>query len=193
METQRVNETSFQDKSERTLRTLDSELCRWPVVAFAVLWTATFCAWSGDEPKVVPQTAASTNALAPQEILLRGKVVCLSEELHRLYQTDLAAQHEHLFGFKTDDGKYYTLLRTKYSEALFVDQRLREKQLILKGRLFPNTQLFEPIALRSMRDGVVHELYYYCTICAIRSVSPAPCECCQGPVELVEKPVRAPH
>ena len=187
-----MNETGFQHKSERTLRTLDAELRRWLVVAFAVLWIVTVCAWSADKPKVEPQAAASTNAFAPQEIQLRGKVVCLAEEMHRLYQTDLAMQHEHLFGFKTGDSKYYTLLRTKYSEALFVDSRLREKQLILKGRLFPNTQLFEAITTRSVRDGVVHELYYYCTICAIRSVSPAPCECCQGPVELVEKPVRAP-
>ena len=193
METQSMNETGFQLEPEHTLRMRDSELCRWLVVAFAVLWTATVCAWSGDEPKVAPQPAASTNSFAPQEIQLRGKVVCLAEEMHRLYQTDLAAHHEHLFGFKTDDDKYYTLLRTKYSEALFVDQRLREKQLILKGRLFPGTKLFEAITMRSVRDGVMHELYYYCTICAIRSVSPAPCECCQGPVELVEKPVRAPH
>ena len=43
----------------------------------------------------------------------------------------------------------------------------------------------------SVRNGVVHELYYYCTICDIESVSPAPCACCQGPVELIEKPLRA--
>jgi len=193
METQVVKETGFQRERERTVVTGDEELRCWPVVAFLVLWIVTVCAWSADGPKAEPRVAVFTNTVAPQEIQLRGKVVCLAEEMDRLFQTGLPAQHEHLFALKTDDGKYYTLLRTKYSEALFVDQRLREKQLILKGRLFPNTQLFEPITLRSRRDGVVHELYYYCTICAIRSVSPAPCECCQGPMELVEKPMRAPH
>ena len=48
---------------------------------------------------------------------LRGKVVCLSEEMHHLYQAPLSTGHEHLYGFRTHDGKYYTLLRTKFSEA----------------------------------------------------------------------------
>jgi hypothetical protein len=155
--------------------------------------TAAIWISSAAEPSNGPKPAGVTNSAAPKEIQLRGRVVCLVEEMHRLFQTDLPSQHEHLYGFKTDDGKYYTLLRTKFSEALFVDERLREKQLILKGPLFPNTQIFEPITLRSLRDGVVYELYYYCTICDIESVSPAPCACCQGPVELIEKPLRASH
>ncbi|HYV29442.1 MAG TPA: hypothetical protein VFA77_18055 [Candidatus Eisenbacteria bacterium] len=166
-----------------------------PVVTGVVLLAAIIWFSSAAEPRTEPKPAGvtATNAATPQEIQLRGRVVCLEEEMHRLFQTDLAVQHEHLFGFRADDGKYYTLLRTKFSEALFMDQRLREKELILKGRLFPNTQIFEPITLRSVRDGVVYELYYYCTICDIESVSPAPCACCQGPVELVEKPLRASH
>ena len=165
------------------------------VLTNVALLTATIWVSSAAEPRTEPKPAGvtATNAATPQEIQLRGRVVCLAEEMHRLFQTDLAVQHEHLFGFRADDGKYYTLLRTKFSEALFMDQRLREKELILKGRLFPNTQIFEPITLRSVRDGVVYELYYYCTICDIESVSPAPCACCQGPVELVEKPLRASH
>src|SRR5260221_162502 len=164
-----------------------ADLRGWHLAAVTLIGIVTVYAWSADEPKVEPRVPASTNIniTAPREIELRGKVVCLAEEMNRLFKTDLPSQHSHLFALKTDDGKYYTLLRTKYSEALFVDERLREKQLILKGRLFPNTEVFEAITLRSVRDGVVHELYYYCTICAIRSVSPAPCECCQGPVELV--------
>jgi hypothetical protein len=35
---------------------------------------------------------------------------------------------------------------------------------------------------------VVQDLYYYCAVCAIKSVSPEECACCQMPVELVEKP-----
>jgi hypothetical protein len=131
----------------------------------------------------------STNA--PTIVQLRGRVICLAEEMHRLHQADLPTKHEHVYGFKTGDGKYFTLLRTKYSEALFVDDRLREKELLLKTRLFPATQIIEPITIRSVRNGVVHDLYYYCEVCSIKAVSPEPCSCCQGPVELIEKPLQA--
>jgi len=45
--------------------------------------------------------------------------------------------------------------------------------------------------MKSIRNGVVCDLYYYCDICAIRTVAPGPCVCCQAPVELVEKPLES--
>lgn len=118
---------------------------------------------------------------------VRGQVVCLPEEMHRLHQAPLPTKHEHLYGFKSGDGKYYTLLRTKYSEALFADEQVRQKELVLKGRLFPDTQIFEPAALRSVRSGKVFDLVYYCGICEIYAVAPGLCECCQAQMELIEK------
>ncbi len=128
------------------------------------------------------------NPQAAQEIQLRGRVVCLAEEMHTLYHADLPLEHQHLYGFKTEDETFYTLLRTALSEALFVDKRLHEKALIIKGRTFPHTQILEAISLRSVHNGVVYDLYYYCETCAIRAVSPGNCVCCGEPVELVEKP-----
>src|SRR2546426_10730916 len=126
---------------------------------------------------------------ASQEVELRGKIVCLPEEMHRVYQTDLPTNHEHIYGFKTTNGIYYTLLRTKLSEALFADQRVREKELLLTGTVLPKSQIIDVTAMKSIRNGVVYDLYYYCDICAIRTVAPGPCVCCQAPVELVEKPL----
>jgi len=120
---------------------------------------------------------------------LRGKVVCLSEEMHHLYQAPLSTGHEHLYGFRTHDGKYYTLLRTKFSEALFSDARFREKELLIRGRIFPESHIFDPAVIRSIRNGTIYDLYYYCDICDIQAVAPGPCECCQGPTELLEKPL----
>jgi len=125
-----------------------------------------------------------------QEVDLRGRIVCLPEAMHGLYDTDLPANHEHVWGFKTTDGRFYTLLRTKLSEALFVDEQVRKKELILKGRVFPKTQIFEMTDMKSVRNGVVCDLYYYCDVCAIKTLSPGPCMCCQGPVKLVENPSR---
>ena len=124
-----------------------------------------------------------------QEVELRGKIVCLAEEMHTHYKVELFGNHEHLYGVKTEDGKYYTLLRTSLAEALFVDERLHEKDLVINGRVFPKTQLLEVTRFLSIRDGVLHDLYYYCDTCYIRTVAPGNCDCCQAPVVLIERPL----
>jgi hypothetical protein len=114
----------------------------------------------------------------------RGRVICLAEQ-----EGKAIANHEHVWGFKTSESKSYKLVRTKLSEALFLDKRLRERELLLKGNVSPDATAFEPTAIHSIKNGVVHEVYYWCEICAIESVAPEICVCCQGPVELVEKPL----
>lgn len=135
-------------------------------------------------------SAAAKTGAAPQAVELRGRIVCLPEEMHELYHTDLPTNHEHVYGFKTADGSFYTLLRTKPSEALFVDEQVIKKELILKGRVFPNTHIFEMTGMKSVRNGVVYDLYYYCDVCEIKTLSPGPCMCCQGPVKLVEQALK---
>ncbi|MDE0685934.1 MAG: hypothetical protein OXI63_23655 [Candidatus Poribacteria bacterium] len=124
-----------------------------------------------------------------QEVELHGNIVCLAEEMHTHYKVELFGNHEHLYGVKTEEGEYYTLLRTSLAEALFVDERLPEKDLVIKGRVFPKTQLLEVTRFYSIRDGVLHDLYYYCDTCYIRTVAPGNCDCCQAPVVLIERPL----
>lgn len=130
-----------------------------------------------------------TQKLAPKAVELRGKIVCLAEEMHTHYKVELFGKHEHLYGVKTEDGEYYAFLRTSLAEALFVDKRLHAKDLVLNGRVFPKTHLLEITRFSSIKDGVVHELYYYCDTCYIRTVAPGNCDCCQAPVVLIEKPL----
>ena len=125
----------------------------------------------------------------PKDVKLHGKIVCLVEEMHTHYKVELFNKHDHLYGVKTEDGKYYTLLRTSLAEALFVDERLHEKDLVIRGRVFPKTQLLEVTRFLSIRDGVLHDLYYYCDTCYIRTVAPGNCDCCQAPVVLIERPL----
>lgn len=152
------------------------------ILALAVIAVA-------NTPPQDSETGESQDAQTPQEVQIRGRVVCLAEEMHKLYNADLPANHEHLYGFKAEDGTFYTLLRTNMSKALFVDERLREKELIIKGRTFPKTHILEAISLYSVHDGKVYELYYWCDTCAIRAVAPGNCECCQQPVKLVERAI----
>lgn len=133
----------------------------------------------------------TTEKPIPQDVKLKGNILCLAEEMKTLYNVELDGEHQHLYGFKTDKHKYFTLLQTPLSKALFVDKRLHEKDLIINGRVFPNSQLLDVLRFMSIRDGVVHELYYYCDTCYIRTVAPGNCDCCQAPVVLMEKPLNS--
>jgi hypothetical protein len=159
-------------------------LCLWLIVAPAR-------AIAADD--AVPKAGGeeSKKRAEPPKVELRGRVVCLPEAMHELYGTELPTDHTHLYGFRARDGVFYTLLRTRWSEGLFVDERLRELELIVRGQVLPKTQIFDVTSLRSVKNGVVHDLFYYCDICAIETPTPGPCLCCQAPVELVEKPLKS--
>ena len=131
--------------------------------------------------------AKAVSGKGAQAATIRGRVVCLAEEMHRLHGADLPTDHPHVVGIKTTDGRYYTLLRTRLSEGLFVDEELRSRELILLGRLFPGSQVFEMTSIRSVKDGVICDVYFRCDVCAIQTLKPGECMCCQDPVILTEK------
>jgi len=91
--------------------------------------------------------------------------------------------------FKTESGSTYALISNRLSSALFIDTNLQSKVLLLKGRVSPKTRSFEVTGnFRSVRDGKIYDLYYYCDVCAIKGSEPGLCMCCREPVHLVEEP-----
>ena len=143
---------------------------------------------------------ASADAAAPSEavqktgsltkITIQGRVVCLHEELHQRYGMDMPTQHRHVYGFKTKDDQYFLLLENNLSGALFQDPVVRKRELILTAWLFPDSQIIDVVTMKSIKDGTIHDRYYYCVICAIRTAVPGPCMCCQDDVERVETPLK---
>ena len=121
-------------------------------------------------------------------IKLDGKLVDLNKEYARKHAFRIPIDAEPVLGFKTKDGKLYTLIHTRTSAALFTDNRLKKKELILTGHILPDSQIFQVTFLRSRKNREIHLLYYYCDICAIVALTPEICQCCQEPVRLVEKP-----
>jgi hypothetical protein len=122
----------------------------------------------------------------------RGKLVCLIEEMKEKFRAQASPVHDHLAGFRVEvDGKarYYTIYRNALSEALFVDKSFKEHELRLTGRVFPSTSILEVSRFQWYQGGKLHDVYYWCTVCAIRSVDPGACACCQGKVELRSLPV----
>jgi hypothetical protein len=132
--------------------------------------------------------ALSLGAAEPKAVTLRGQVVDLNVELKRKHKVAITAKAVPVWVFKSADGKLFTLLKTRRSLALFDDPRLRGRELIVKGRVFPGTQVLEVTFIQSVRKGAVHNVFYYCDICVIKFLAPGPCVCCREPVVLMEKP-----
>lgn len=120
----------------------------------------------------------------PATLTLRGRVVCMVEE-----GNTAAKEHEHQYGFKTTEGKIYPLYRNITSEAFFSDAQMREKTLQITGRIHPEKKTLEVFQTRSVHNGVLHDIYYWCEVCSIRSPAGGPCWCCYKPFELKEVPL----
>ena len=131
--------------------------------------------------------AQSADTNTTRDVKVRGRIVCLTEELQRQYQVqpDCDARG-HVYTLKTADGKLYPILPTDSAAAVWLDQRYRERELQITARLFPQTSYLEVIRYQSWRDGKLHDLDYYCAVCNITEHKPMPCVCCQDPVEFRE-------
>ena len=131
-----------------------------------------------DPPKATPD--------APS-VSLRGRVVCLTEELRDRYQiTPECDARGHVHSLKLADGKLHPFLPTDSAAAVWMDERYRTRDLQVSARRFPQTSYIEVIKFQSWSGGKLHDLYYFCDICNITVYKPGPCDCCQEPVEFRE-------
>ena len=150
-------------------------LCR----PLGILACASFACSGADRTPAAPPSRSATNSAVME---LKGSLV------------PLPGGQGAGVGFKTETGKLYTLLSNQMSCALFLDTNLLSKRLLLRGRVTTDGRRFELTGnLRSLRDGKIHELYYYCDICSIKGIEPGPCMCCREPVVLVEEPAGGEH
>lgn len=165
------------------------------VFAFTAIVVSFAIALADESGSDAPRLAgAREHTGEPSAFHGRGRLVCLAEEMKRLYKADVDPVHEHLLGFRTDTvagdepaiPRFLALLRTPQSEALFADERFGTRTLILTGRVFPATSLLEVSGVEWIHDGKIFAPYYWCEVCSIRGVDPGPCACCQGPVVLRE-------
>jgi hypothetical protein len=132
---------------------------------------------------------AQTPSAGPEDIRVRGRIVCLTEELQRLYQVQPDCETRgHVYAVKTAAGQYYPLLPTDSAAAVWLDARYRERELQVTGRRFPQTFFIEVIKYQSWRDNKLYDLDYYCIVCNISTHKPEACVCCQDPVEFRELP-----
>ena len=89
-----------------------------------------------------------------------------------------------------EDGKVYPLIKDEGARMFFKDRRLTGRPMRLTGRLVAGTNLLQVVNVHSVRDGRLHEVFYWCDICAIRGYEQTQCGCCGDPMVLREVPVR---
>ncbi len=129
----------------------------------------------------------------PRAIELRGRLVCLAEEMRTRFDVRVPPVHDHMLGLRVsgdlapNELRYYSLLRTDFSKALFEDPRYRKEELVLSGRVFPRTALIDVTRFRWIREGELRDVYYWCEVCSIKTLDPGECACCQGEVEFREE------
>jgi hypothetical protein len=115
---------------------------------------------------------------------LRGRVVCLGEGA----TGESCAGGPHRFALETPGGGRYAFRSADPLAAMFVDDRVRERELVVRARKDPAGEL-ETIKVYSVRNGRLFDLDYFCEVCNIVAYAPGPCVCCGRPMALRETPL----
>jgi hypothetical protein len=132
---------------------------------------------------------ASANE-APKVETFTGKVVPLADLVAKTgSKLDADAAPQSLV-VVADDGKVYTLIKDSGARLFFKDPGLLNRPMRLTGKLLPGSQILQATLALSLIKGEPHEIYYWCDICSIRRSEKMICECCGGPMERREEPVK---
>ena len=119
-------------------------------------------------------------AAGTEMVTVRGRVSCEAAPSDASTQTCT---------FTALDGKKYPLVRVVTSRALFEDANLRSKDLEVTGQVDGAGRL-EIIQTRSVKNGVLYDVYYWCETCHIRSPFGGDCWCCFQPFEFKEEVIQ---
>jgi len=95
------------------------------------------------------------------------------------------------FLFKSRDGNIYSFVPDDALTAMFTDHRVRQRELQLTALERQKGQL-ELVAVQSIKNGKLYDIYYYCDICNITAYAPGPCPCCRRELEFKETPSPGP-
>jgi hypothetical protein len=120
----------------------------------------------------------------------KGKVVRLAplvEKFGAKLDPDAAPSWLALAG---DDGKLYPLIKDDGSRMFFQDDRLLNRPMRLTGKLIPGSHLLQVVEVHSYHKGELYEVYYWCAVCSIKRFEKKNCDCCGGPMQLREEPVK---
>lgn len=118
-----------------------------------------------------------------------GQVVPLKDLVEKI-GSKLDADAEPVWlALVSEKGEIYPLIKDEGSRMFFKDPTLLKRPMRLTGKLLPKSSLLQVLEVRSLKNGKLHDVYYWCDICSIRRYEKNICDCCGGPMELHEDPL----
>jgi hypothetical protein len=120
----------------------------------------------------------------------KGKVVPLAGLVEKVGSKLDADAGPYWLALVTDEGQIYPLIKDDGSRMFFKDAKLLDRPMRLTGRFLAKSQLLQVVEVHSYHKGELHEVYYWCDICSIKRFEKKNCDCCGGPMELREEPVK---
>ncbi len=126
---------------------------------------------------------------APEPITVHARALWLAEILK---ERKIPSDNEHSTAqivLVEADGSIAPILRDEASRALFVDDRVRNRDLEVQARKFRGLPYLQVVLFRVRDSGGRWRIpEYYCDICTISVRYPQVCPCCQGDMEFRMKP-----
>ncbi|MER3414771.1 MAG: hypothetical protein C4297_00960 [Gemmataceae bacterium] len=128
---------------------------------------------------------------ATQRVTLRGRVLPL-RDVAKLFDLDVEADAlPHWLVLATDDGRYLAIVKDTGGRTFYRDPRLQQRPVQVEGYCLPGGGIVQIVRVLTVKGNQLYEVYYWCDVCAIkRYFLEKVCECCGGPMELREVPVK---
>jgi hypothetical protein len=138
-----------------------------------------------------PRARRAIQQTEKKQVILRGRVSCVESSGRIVPDQEDCSSESAKFIFHSKDGGTYTFVTDDALTAMFTDHRVRERDLQLTAWERHKGQL-ELVAVQSLKNGKLHDIYYYCDICNITAYAPGPCPCCRRELEFKEAPAPEP-
>lgn len=124
----------------------------------------------------------------PQPISIQAKALWLTDVLkERKISVDPEATDTQVVLVERG-GSISPILRDEAARALFLDERLRKRDLEVQARRFTGLPYLQVVSFQVRHEGKWRTPEYYCDICTISVRYPQVCPCCQGDMEFRMKP-----
>ena len=120
----------------------------------------------------------------------KGKVVSLADLVRKFGARLDADAAPSWLALVAGDGKIYPLIKDDGSRMFFKDARLLNRPMRLTARRLPGSNLLQVVQVHSYDKGELREVYYWCPVCSIKRFEKQACDCCGGPMDLREEPVK---
>ncbi len=124
----------------------------------------------------------------PESIVVSGEVVELTTALKAKGVVCDADPISKQVAVQGEDQSLTPLLCDEASRAFFLDERLRNRRVVLNSRRMAGIPYLQVVSFQVVHEGKLRTPEYYCEICTISVRYPQTCPCCQGPMVLRMRP-----